>query len=220
MEYRVLRLPGSDATGLEVAVALCLVPPDSAHSGVLHRDTDGRLMLLHLAWDNQLIEESFVHDYAWVAPRLLPEEADEVRNVCRDVARRKPKIHFSFRLDVEAVLDRDTGVLVSTHAPHGLTCSSFVLAIFNSAEVRLVDLEGWPLRAKDCERYKYFYHLLKKFGADDNHLANIESDVETLRVRPEEVAAACECERLPANFSHCEPRGQSILRDLIDSSSP
>lgn len=219
MSARQVRFAGHEITG--VAVAICRFPA-CTHSGVLHRHTNGQLFLLHLGGDCDLTHEVFngtcnEHACAWVIPDLLPEEVNEVRAVCRAVARTMPTIHYSFRFDPEATLDRATSQVISQHAPYGLTCSTFVMAVFNSATVRLVDLTNWQTRAEDQAWYGRLLRYMARNGVDQTHIARITSDVTCLRVRPEEAAAACLAPRdqLPAGFAHCEPNGREILRLIV-----
>ena len=230
MSSRQIRFAGQEVTG--VAVAVCRMPQGHTHSGVLYRHTNGRLCLVHLRWDCDLAHEVFdgvnhrwdggvardlfEGSYAWVIPDLLPEEMDDVRAVCRDLVRRMPTIHYSFLFDPEATLNPQTSEVVSAIAPYGLTCSTFVLAVFNSAQVQMVHLTGWQSRPDDHRWYAALLRYLGKTGVDPVHIARIQSNVQCLRVRPEEVAGACLASRdnIPAGYDHCEPAGRDVLRLL------
>lgn len=212
MTTRRLRVAGDEVKG--VAVAVRRMPQRHTHAGVLHRHTNGQLFLLHLGGDCDLTCEVFDGSFAWVTPELLPEEADEVRAVCRAVWREMPNIHYSFRFDPEAKLDRATAEVISQHAPFGLTCSTFVLAVFNSANVRLIDLTGWDHRPEDQRWYEALLRYMQRSGVDPAHIARIRNDVTCLRVRPEEVAGACMEEGRPARFGQCEPNGRRLMADL------
>lgn len=215
MSPRQVRFAGQEIAG--VAIAVCRMPQGHTHSGVLYRHTSGRICILHLRWDCDLAHEVFDGSYAWVVPDLLPEEMDEVRAVCRDVVRRMPKIHYSFLFDPDSTLDRQTAEVVSDIAPHGLTCSTFILAVFNSAQIQLVHLTGWQSRPDDHRWYAALLRYMRTKGVDPTHVARIQSDIQCLRVRSEEAAGACLASRdaMPAGYDHCEPAGREVLRLLV-----
>lgn len=208
-----LRFAGDEIQGVAVAVRRTS-PGVSTHTGVLHRHTNGQLFLLHLGGDCDLSCEVFDGTFAWVIPDLLPEEADEVRAVCRAVWREMPEIHYSFRFDPEAVLDRNSAQVISQYAPFGLTCSTFVMAVFNPAHLRMIDITGWPARADDARWYGALLRYMQRNSVDPAHIARIQSDVSCIRIRPEEVAGSCFETSRPAQFAQCEAHGKAILASL------
>lgn len=207
-----------------VAVAIHRASSVHTHTGVLYRLWDnGPLFLLHLEMDRQLTNELFEGGYAWVVPELLPEEENDIAATCRILWKKLPAISNSFRYgfpyDPDAYIDKVSGYPVSIIAPHGLTCSTFVLAIFRSSNVRLVDMTDWKHRPEDEQWYRRLVAYMRSNGVEEAHLRLIQGDVDALRVRPHEVAGACLEKDLPANFAQCQANGQRIWNDLETRSS-
>lgn len=206
-----LRLPGDDVPQAAVAVRWY---GTHTHAGILHRQSDGQLYLLHLGGDVDLENELFTGGFAWIVPHLLPEELNDVRAVCRSICRHRPEIFYCWVLDVEAQLDPEASRLVSEVAPYGLTCSSFVLAVFHTAHVRLINLDGWLDRTDDAVWYARLAQYHRRNGMPENRVQILERNTRVLRVRPEEVAGACMERNLPAFYRTCEPNGRAVLDRL------
>lgn len=99
----------------------------------------------------------------------------------------------------------------------GLTCSTFVLKVFESAKVPLIELTNWPMRPDDNVRHASLLHLMENgipgrlHPAPPEHVQRVREELPCIRLRPEEVAAAALAERLPASFQQVESGGRWIL---------
>jgi hypothetical protein len=94
----------------------------------------------------------------------------------------------------------------------GLTCATFILAVFNSVGVKLVDEEGWPIRQDEDRR---FLEVVRNFATSE-HLALLEQEINEgcKRIQPQEVLGACAC-ALPATFDASCEAGAQILGKLL-----
>jgi len=92
----------------------------------------------------------------------------------------------------------------------GLTCATFVLAIFKSVGIELVDMEGWPVRQAEDEAF-----LASITWAKADHLRVLKEEVAqgAHRVHPPEVLAACEF-RGPTRFSDLKASSDAIRNQL------
>ena len=103
----------------------------------------------------------------------------------------------------------------------GLTCSTFVLTVFESVYLPLIDFDTWENRADDNERHD---RLLEKMRdgipahgippAEPQHVSAVAADLPCIRVRPEEVAAAGMSDSRRAAFLQAERGGRWILEIL------
>ena len=127
-----------------------------AHTGIIHRN-NGVLFTLDLLWHEMLRSGVLTEDYPCVVPNLEPEEENDVTGMCRLIESRNrhpnpqripyavgPPNGIRFTHDGELILG--DGI--------GLTCSTFVLTVFESAAVPLADLDGWIARTDDTERHR------------------------------------------------------------------
>jgi hypothetical protein len=93
-----------------------------------------------------------------------------------------------------------------TSAGNGLSCVTFVLAILQSSQIRLVDVTTWPpARPCDLLAQQALIDLLKEKGeATPEHLQIVTEEKGCMRIRPEEMAGAGCYVKWPVNFTDAE----------------
>jgi hypothetical protein len=151
-----------------------------------------------------------------VDPAAHPKRLEQVADICRLVwrANQKQGIPYGFSPPTDC-LDADTGEFLIGTTRHGLTCASFVLAVFHRAGLPLVVYENWPTsRPGDREWQAKIMRVLERTGADRAHVDAVRNEVGSVRFRPEEVAAAATASPLPADFKTASERGQQVLERL------
>jgi hypothetical protein len=93
----------------------------------------------------------------------------------------------------------------------GFTCASLVLAIFRSAGVLLVEMDGWPARADDEAWQVKMKRYLPKADPDPvTYRQRLDAQTESLRFRSAEVVGACSFEELPVDFKNAETAAGEI----------
>jgi hypothetical protein len=209
------------------AVAVFYVrKPGMIHTGILHRAA-GRLFILDLLWHGLLRSHLCQEDLPCVVPDLEPEEINDVTAMCRLIQQRNIEriiagrftIPMAFKLGNNTRFSSVTGELMLEDGL-GLTCSTFVLTVFESAKVPLIDLTDWPARPDDQVRHQDLLRAMQNgipgFAppVDSQHVAAVAAQLPCIRVRPEEVAAAGMAEPLAANFTKAERGGRWILELL------
>jgi hypothetical protein len=107
--------------------------------------------------------------------------------------------------------DEATGRYLLGPTRMGLTCATFVLAIFDAARLPLVDYSSWPThRPGDAEWQQKVISMLRG-RVSHAHISAMERDVGGARYRPEEIAGAATVSPLPSAFSIAEARANAIL---------
>jgi hypothetical protein len=103
----------------------------------------------------------------------------------------------------------------------GLTCSTFVLTVFQSVRFPLVHFEGWQRREDDDARHEALLELMRRgipeSGIDPaplEHVARVKAELPCIRVRPEEAAATGLFNDLPAVFGQLAPAGEGVLAQI------
>lgn len=174
-----------------VAAAVRLVQPGWWHLGLFHRREGRPVRLLHLEHHFSLKDTPQHEPYAWVAPPIPPERARAVAALCRLIANKHStgQIPFGLRLGGSA-FDPLTGALLLGDTEYGFTCATFVLAVFQSAGLRPLDVVGWPARPDDVEWQKAILKDLSKRQAPLDHIKGVNEEVGCVRFRPAEVAGA------------------------------
>lgn len=187
------------------------------HTGILHRD-GGQLFLLDQRWHEDLGNAPSDGACPCVVPNLEPEEVNDVTGLCRLIAKRRQQnphepAPYALYRNPKIRISRDTGEVILSGGL-GLTCSTFVLTVFESAEVPILDLSAWPRRAGDDERHRSLVNLMRRTGVPEDHVQKVEAELPCIRVRPEEVAAAGMADVVPATYDRAERGGRWILEML------
>lgn len=197
------------------------------HTGILHRD-HGVLFLLDLLWHMRLRARRCTDIEACVVPDLDPDEINDVSAICRLIhtrhndpdPQRRYSIPYSFRSGHNNRFNNTTGEAMLVDGL-GLTCSTFVLTVFESAYLPLIDFNTWERRAEDDARHAQLLNDMTtgfpRHGippADWEHVAAVAGELPCIRVRPEEVAAAGMANDRMLDFRRAEQGGRWILELL------
>jgi hypothetical protein len=203
-----------------VAVAITCLGNESGqqHVGIFHKDESiNEIRLLHLWWHNKLKNSLPRPTYAWVIPSISLRRARQVAALCRKVFRQNSAgIPYAFSTASDC-FDTETGAFLIGPGHHGLTCASFVLAVFHTAGLPLVDYKTWPReRNGDKEWQELIIEQLTRDGASLEHIRAIESELGAVRYRPEDVAGACAAMSIPVPFIEADICAQEMLRFLSE----
>jgi hypothetical protein len=166
--------PGTDRdlTSVErVGLAICQTSSnnDLWHAGVLHRSEEGKVQLLHLEYHRQLSNEDFKsqwskYKFCWVIPNVPKPRMASLAAKCRLIWDRlgKSEIPYGFNYK-ETAFDR-SGALKLGNSEIGLTCATFVLAVFKFEGFDILKQEEWPLRPADADVRKVIVAGLKNLA--------------------------------------------------------
>ncbi len=233
------------ASGYPAAIVISRNEFDGTHAGLLYK-VGAEVRVIHFAWDDRISDE-WSWDRIWAAPEVEPEEVNALRGWCLRVlktyqdGRGLPnalRLHIAYGVQYGGAHFTQVGFKLGLRIGDdsiGLTCATFILALYKTVKVQLVNEESWPIRQDDDRAW-----LAKlRLDTDESHAApkpkdeaereaernraqrrrvikqSLTDEVErgVRRLRPEEVLAACNCE-LPANFQDCEATSLRILAGL------
>ena len=197
------------------AVAIGQPHQNQRHTGMLYRDPESnQILFLHLAWHRDLHNEAPAKSFLWVTPAIHPRRARQVAAICRKIWKSNGRhIPYAFSPPNDC-FDETTWEYLFGPTRLGLTCATFVLAVFHEARLALVDYSSWPAnRPGDAEWQQQIVSLLRGRASED-HVRAVEQEVGGHRYRPEEVAGAATVKPLPAEFEVAVERGQQILAVL------
>jgi len=185
------------------------------HIGILYEtDTTGSLLMLHLAWHLDLQNDQPKSEYIWVDPMIAPARAKQVAAFCRKVWRQNGKrVPYAFGVPNDC-FDSTTGQFLFGPSRHGLTCATFVLAVFQATGFKLIDESTWRSRPGDVEWQQGIVGALRLKGADPSHVAAVENEVGAARFRPEDVGGAAAHEPWPVSFEEATRIGNQIVQLL------
>lgn len=197
---------------LRAAAVLCRTQHGNLHAGVLYRDGN-RASVLHLGWKDHL-DRQWPWSRLWAAPDIEPERLLSIAGLCRRIWRsyqRSRQFPYGIRFAGSSFDAR--GKLVLGPGARGLTCATFILAVFKAIGVKLVDEEDWPVRE---QQDRAFLGTIASFATPE-HLAVLRAEVDSgcVRITPDEVVGACACS-LPARFRHTRLAADRV-RERLDS---
>ncbi|MFC1482300.1 hypothetical protein ACFL51_00690 [Myxococcota bacterium] len=203
------------------AIAVVRFAEDWFHAGVIYRPEleSGELdepHLLHLAFHYNLKCEPNPMDYSWVVPRIPFERAIHIPALCDVVLRRYENGGLSYAVKYSGeMFDAETGDYL-TDEGRGLTCATFVLALYQSLGLQLIETETWELRDDDIRWHRDIIlpELRSRFAEETEHHSAVEAQLPCARFRPQEVAAAGTAESFPVLFVYAQPVGEAI-RQLL-----
>jgi len=195
----------------EVAAAIISRDPNNnlLHTGIYFKTAENRVCILHLGWENSVLTAGHWRQgrRLWAAPPVAQERLDGIAARCElilDGFRESRTFPYGFGYP-DAEIDRTTGRCVSGEGARGLTCSTFVLAVFKTQGILLIDEANWPTRKRADLRFVRFVRRIVARGPSPKiHLRivrRLERGVQKgrIRFRPEEIIAAMRF-TMPATF--------------------
>lgn len=213
IEGRISAISSTDAP--RIGIAIGKTNGGGLHLGILHSSDQG-LHFLHLEWHHRLKNDSDLRsfgNYSWIRCNIDEVLAPQLAAFCRHIAKQNPQIPYSLRY-LGGKFTRE-GLLQLKSGEHGLTCATFVLAVFEAVGIEVLDLSSWPQRENDISFHKLVVMLLqKKPAASPDHVENVKNEVGCARFRPEEVAGGCWGPDYPCDFTEARRRGEIILKLL------
>lgn len=206
---RIERLQATSHVPAFVGVAVTAVSKDQRHAGILYLEA-GTLKYLHLQWHNRLTDDVAPDGLTYVEPALLAQRAKQVAARCRQISRSNGRnIPYGFSSPSNC-FDAQTQHFLVGPTTHGLTCASFVLAVFAFAGIHLLDCADWPNRPDDAKWQQDIVNALRQHGAPPGHIAHVINEIGCARYRPEEVLAGAILVPPAASFQLAQPLGARI----------
>jgi hypothetical protein len=148
--------------------------------------------------------------YLWIDPSAMIHGTKMlmVTTRCRLFEKRKEnrKIPYGFS-DYHRAFNEESD-FAATSECIGLTCSTFVLALFDSAGIELVVLDTWPIRYDDQQWQAQWMIRLQGFP---EHVQKLQMEMGKKRVRPEEVAGAAAASGYPVSHATAVEKATEIL---------
>jgi hypothetical protein len=213
VEGRAHRLNGQ-ASPAWFALAVDQTGPRQTHAVVLYR-SEGQIHEMHFCDSEDFRAQEAGDDYLWFEPEIEFSEALAFAALCDLIAERRDEVGglpFAFRYDASTVFDSANGQLLMGAAQAGFSCSTFVLTLLASYNVRPIDLSTWRSRPCDVPWQK---KILRHIAGDrDAQALPQAAEVGSHRYRPEEVVGTSCSHGAPAEFSVALARGRDILAVL------
>lgn len=185
------------------------------HVGFLYKLDGEAPGVCHLAWHYDLRTGAPDDSYAWVQSGLDEANRTFIALALADLAE-----HGTVAIPYSTTYEGDyfePGTLsyVRGEPGDGLTCATFVLAVFRAFGFELLDEGGWPARDSDDAWRRSVINLLEVHGGGHpdlrRHIEELSSSTRGVRYRPEEVAAGVGCNHIPMTYESIIPLRDQVL---------
>jgi hypothetical protein len=187
---------------------------EQLHIGLLYKIEDEVALLLNLRHHLDLRNETPSENYRWLQLDLDEINRRNLVALCRLIANKCKNIPFGFTYN--GVYFTHSGDYVSRDLGHGLTCATFVMAVFATYSIPVLKFEEWyPRPGESFWQTGQVRVIGARFGqfiagAVAEHIGNP-------RFLPEEVAAGAVSADRPLGLREAEALGRRIKRDLLRS---
>lgn len=208
--HPISSIPVHEETHVAVALHATII---AGHIGVVYRQQQAT-RIVHLLFHLRLRDETLGASgfRTWVDPALPLSRAKWVAAFCRRVAKvnRHRGIPYAFS-HPNRCFNVERGTYLFGPQRHGLTCSTFVLAVFSAMGVHLIDYDAdWPVRPDDEVAQAELVDLLKNKGADPEHVDAVSKEIGSVRYSPEDVGGAASVYPPPATFERAQEAAKAV----------
>ena len=203
----------------QCGVAIC-GNTNTTHSGLLLRYPDDPVVyLLHLQTDDLKLKQipGCPHGCVWGIPTVPEARLDDIAKkaiLVKDV-NKDERVPYGFSTP-EGFFDNETGNMLLGPDNIGLTCATFILAIFHMSRINLIDYSSWKPRKEDEPPQQALVDNLVAIGCDKGEVEAVKKQMNGIRYRPEEVIAAAISAPEIKTMEQLEPLGKQVVQTLLN----
>ncbi|MBU3641628.1 hypothetical protein [Polynucleobacter sp. Fuers-14] len=198
---------------IDLGVGIKNIESEQYHIGLLYKQEEAPPRLLHLAWHHDLKDVELPSDYFIGLSDLDRFNKMYMVSLASRVANFPQEIPYSIVFDGDTYFD-DTGKYLPISAGTGLTCATFVLALFENSGFKLVNFSTWSNRTDDVIWQRKIIQTLRDKGGSSDHIEALEKNIGASRLRPEEACAAVISKIHPIDFKMAKKMAADIIKDL------
>lgn len=188
------------------------------HLGLFYRDPIRKTsFLLHLTTGTLRDDPSGAgHRYLWGIPSLPVHRQTDlvVKAILVKVRNMQGRIPYGFSLP-DGFFDRNTGEMLLGPGKVGLTCATFILALFHMIGKQLIDYDTYTERPGDKQEQDFLIDNLRKNGFDAQYISEVEKQANGVRFRPEEVMAAALIPTDNNAMNYLMPLGEDVVNRIL-----
>ena len=209
-----------------IGIAITRINDTQHHIGILLKDNSfGTIRFLHLAW-HLILEFDEIHssnfnptNYLFTIPNLPKGRDAQLVAACKKIWKKNNDdgIPYGFN-EPKFSFDEATGAFLFGETKLGLTCSTFILAVFEHVGVNLINYQTWKDRPDDDEwRIATAKRIEQRYP---EHAQLILNSPHAPRYRPPDVTVAAALFPPPLIFNQAVEHGNQVimqLNNLVDN---
>lgn len=197
-------------------------------NGFLHNklliNYNNKVNEIHLAFHHSFVcSDKIVDDgsYIWEMPKIPESRLKSLAARCLKIIKTQKGNNnlLPYALGYQNIRKFDKAGVYSSfsqNSEYGMTCATFILTIFNSVGLNLLDWENWQDREEDAEWFSTLIRILQvgvyRGTVTHDHFVNVTSERNCAKIRPEEVYSSVYCKNLPLKFG-CSLSMGGIVRE-------
>lgn len=195
----------------------------SRHTGLIYRGVAGVLRMADMAWHETFRDQEYDLKWGYYCavppfedPVLEQAFADYCAHVATAMTLEKPPYNM---LSLGSPVFDSRGIWISRDPDRGMNCSSFVIAVFASFNMPLVNVTTWPIGLpEDVQEQTALVQIMLSTNnpSDRAQALKISPQIGKYpRIRPEEVAGACleDASARPIDHAPCAANGIRVLQE-------
>ena len=194
--------------------------PDVWHVGMLYKVDGGSPRICHLKGHFDFKDESPPEGYFWLQAAYKNEIT--LRNIAAFCAVVGPinvdQIPFGYRYnEARQHFELKSGKFLGQGIQDGLTCATFVLAIFATLNIPFIRLTEWTTDPMDALWQMQLQEAMArhlKLPPSSPEVAEWAKQAGAVRFRPQDVAAAAAISSKPVGHAAAVELGEKIIRDV------
>ncbi len=209
-----------------IGISIGKSSPTTLHNKLLI-NFEGTFGELHLAFHHDLrfsdtLEES--SQYIWDIPIGIPiSRLKALAAKCVKIIKNMGKQEIPYAIEYKGKRKFDKEGIYNSYfdtSEYGVTCSTFILTIFESVGLEIIDWKNWQNRNEDQEWFNNLIRLInierwkKTVIMSDEHFNNLRSEQNCKKIRPEEIFSIVYCNSYPMKFS-CSSSIGSHIRNYV-----
>jgi hypothetical protein len=167
------------------------------HCGIVYTDANGAVRLCDMQYENTLENGDVPPHYFWAKIRLDDQEVLQVAVFVELVIQRAKTSPLPYSTiyspDGFDITGRIRGGV-------GLTCATFIVAVFDYFRFQIVDLATWRHRPKQDAAFRERIINLAVSGGENNFAARLMAEKASFRLKPWELCASATHKLYPVRF--------------------
>ena len=196
----------------------------NTHSGLLLRFPDDPVVyMLHLQTTNLNLTclAGCPLGCLWGVPNIHEARLGDLvtKAILVQDVNKATRVPYGFSVP-DGFFDDKTGKILPGEDKVGLTCATFILAVFHMTGITLINYDSWKPRKADCKAQVKLYGNLKKYKdrlkIKQVELNNIRNQIKGIRYRPEEVIAASMTDSKINTMRQLEPLGREVVEQILN----
>lgn len=204
-----------------IGITICINEHNHTHCGIAYKIND-QIYILHLAFHHILLNTTLAEEeqdntrWYWVKPRIHAKTQLYIANLCPDIFKNSnAEYAIPYALNFKKSTFSSRGTFQFGEDEFGFTCATFILAIFLSSNIKLVDVDNWPKRDSDAEFHSWVVKMLENWKVEQSHINNVRLEVGNCpRFRPEEVAVSSIFKIKPCESSVIWKHGEFLKKNI------